>query len=1196
MSVERVGIQVEVLGYEQSEQKLRELERAAKSLSGKNAKIEIDLGNGEKKITTINERIKELDKNIINLKSSIAKSSDPEEIKRMNQEIRESQAEMNRLKWAGKQAGMSLKQVFNSISSRVAHLGSAMQSMGNALTKLSSPFNNLLKGTMFGAGYKLLGLASSGLSGATERYDIMATYAPIMQSLGQDADRAEQSISNLNDAVLGLPTGLDEIVEQHKLLTIATGDLVKAEKLAIASNNAYIAGGADEAKITQAKKELQTLMQTGKLNERQWMTLQKGMPSAWNEIKQNMEDAGKIQEDFLTDLKKGTISAEEFTEALIEVGTNGKVKDAVETMKHTFSAATANVENAFKRMGTNVIKTLDEVLKAYNGKDVIDNIIGLKDVIDTISDAIQGWIKANPKVITDFMKSLSKFDVAKFTTGVLDGLANKLKVIESIIKFASKFNPSSLGKFLVMSNLLGKMLTIGGGLIKGSRHIFGGAGAGAFGLGKLLRSLTGFNGFGLGEKLKGLFSAGKAVEGMGGPERVAAAVGSLKTLAVNLGKVLLVGGAGVLSVKGIKTALNDLKEIGQTAGNIDWSTVGKVFEGLAVVMAAVLPLAKLVGETASWAGVGKLEGGLIAIGAVVTTILGFAWLDSAILSSTMKKMLDTVNTLGEIADGVNDLNGKSVHTNHLKSLFEHLSETFSMLKPTYGGGDGIGNISEGQAKEMANTFESLASILRMAKSAISELAEIEGANFDVLRTGQKIQNIITEMGTLYQSLMKWFGSDMTVGYSGIVTTKGVSKNDTKSADNALSIFNDLSEIIGKLKTVNKNVNKLSNIDTETFEANMMKARDIISMVATAWDDLNSGKMLGKFSGAGTTAENVQGVIDTFKGFQEVMKQIRYLMTDPAFAGYAGSSDPFSRFSPEKIHPIATNIGTAVRLLNNMGNPNAARKKVEQAQEMFEALQNMLTALSGMTGLEEGGEATTAMAGQIETLTTSINAIIESINNLTSVGEADFSGISKGIDAIGKSSDDSKKKVDKLIETLEKLSGMKPSVTVNAYTGTAMASLRSVKSMLDVINGFTASASVVVRRAADDTRSFADNVKDSLGLAKGGEVQYRAKGGELFAMRPKGTDTVPAMLSPGEFVQRKKAVDTFGIDFMRKVNGLNIHGAMDALQTKIGRRVNPISNVTTNNYYYNNNAKVTQTIHTNDASFAFRRANRYVGAL
>ena len=49
----------------------------------------------------------------------------------------------------------------------------------------------------------------------------------------------------------------------------------------------------------------------------------------------------------------------------------------------------------------------------------------------------------------------------------------------------------------------------------------------------------------------------------------------------------------------------------------------------------------------------------------------------------------------------------------------------------------------------------------------------------------------------------------------------------------------------------------------------------------------------------------------------------------------------------------------------------------------------------------------------------------------------------------------------------------------------------------------------------------------------GGVIYRNEGGTIF--QPKGTDTVPAMLTPGEFVVRKSAVDKVGVGTLNAIN-------------------------------------------------------------
>ena len=67
-------------------------------------------------------------------------------------------------------------------------------------------------------------------------------------------------------------------------------------------------------------------------------------------------------------------------------------------------------------------------------------------------------------------------------------------------------------------------------------------------------------------------------------------------------------------------------------------------------------------------------------------------------------------------------------------------------------------------------------------------------------------------------------------------------------------------------------------------------------------------------------------------------------------------------------------------------------------------------------------------------------------------------------------------------------------------------------------------------------------------------------------RKRGTDTVPTMLTPGEYVLRKKAVDSLGTNFL---NNLNKYG-VNALQTMNKSTI-------INNVYNTNNAKISQNI-------------------
>lgn len=82
-----------------------------------------------------------------------------------------------------------------------------------------------------------------------------------------------------------------------------------------------------------------------------------------------------------------------------------------------------------------------------------------------------------------------------------------------------------------------------------------------------------------------------------------------------------------------------------------------------------------------------------------------------------------------------------------------------------------------------------------------------------------------------------------------------------------------------------------------------------------------------------------------------------------------------------------------------------------------------------------------------------------------------------------------------------------------------------------------------------------NPSDAETNATGGLI-HRANGGPIYASRgtlvnfkPKGTDTIPAMLSEGEYVVRKSSVDKYGKGFMDSINSGNF--SQDTMYAAVG---------------------------------------------
>lgn len=88
------------------------------------------------------------------------------------------------------------------------------------------------------------------------------------------------------------------------------------------------------------------------------------------------------------------------------------------------------------------------------------------------------------------------------------------------------------------------------------------------------------------------------------------------------------------------------------------------------------------------------------------------------------------------------------------------------------------------------------------------------------------------------------------------------------------------------------------------------------------------------------------------------------------------------------------------------------------------------------------------------------------------------------------------------------------------------------------------AAGIFQAAADNFAKAVERIAPA-NKANGGII-YRAGGG----FQPRGTDTVPAMLTPGEYVIRKSAVDAIGVDTLNQINHMASGGYVGARRRMI----------------------------------------------
>lgn len=180
---------------------------------------------------------------------------------------------------------------------------------------------------------------------------------------------------------------------------------------------------------------------------------------------------------------------------------------------------------------------------------------------------------------------------------------------------------------------------------------------------------------------------------------------------------------------------------------------------------------------------------------------------------------------------------------------------------------------------------------------------------------------------------------------------------------------------------------------------------------------------------------------------------------------------------------------------------------------------------------------------------------------------------------------------------------KKSVTVRINNGGTVDNVtpainRIAGNILSAINSIPSTVNKKVQ--VNVTRGFTNDPLGLLGghtfpysgglIGKHGVV-YRQFGGFI----PRGTDSVPAMLTPGEWVINRTAASVLGSRALQKMNHLDFAGAIRELSARAGQSIVPRGNIVNNTTNNTRNATVNLNNY-NNGSMGIARASRWAKSL
>lgn len=290
---------------------------------------------------------------------------------------------------------------------------------------------------------KVASVVTGSLNSAISRADQMNNFPKVMKNLGYSSEDAAASIKKISSALDGLPTTSSAMTGMVQQLAPLTSNLDQATNIALAFNNAMLAGGASTMEQENALTQYTQMLSAGKVDMQAWRSIQAAMPGQLNQVAEAMLGAGKNSNDLYEAMKNGSISFDDFNKKVMELNQNGFGKYA--SFAQQAKDATQGIGTAMENVKNRVAKAVQEVVEAVGVENIAGAINGFSSQFGKVGDAAASMVTGVKNWLGQLWQAL-KDNGALFTFKSLwDGLRDAIMgVVNMVIDWAHMIPPDGL--------------------------------------------------------------------------------------------------------------------------------------------------------------------------------------------------------------------------------------------------------------------------------------------------------------------------------------------------------------------------------------------------------------------------------------------------------------------------------------------------------------------------------------------------------------------------------------------------------------------------------------------------------------------------------------------------------------------------------------------------------------------------------
>lgn len=598
---------------------------------------------------------------------------------------------------------------------------------------------------------------------------------------------------------------------------------------------------------------------------------------------------------------------------------------------------------------------------------------------------------------------------------------------------------------------------------------------------------------------------------------------------------------------------------------------------------------------------------------------------------------ESLGNMDSIENTINKFGGRGYDADALFSKAENamgvIKGLIRIMKDAFGEGVGATSGAKMEATRIGD-FKKLASNVGDAIKAVADIFTNSGGINEAYKSmlnafgskgkGGKVEaaswetvkgSIKTQIGNITTLIDELFGDKSTYG-SKLKHASSVLKG--VNMENVAKVFGDLQKALVNLSKLHETMGKVGGLFAE-------RKNSAGGAESTAMDALfdKIGSMVDRMIEIGNKVSDPDGLREKMFAIRKMMASLVYAMGSLNIIGTKTADvDP-----DELFEPVETAVNSMLDIANKVEDPDELRSKMYAVRAAFEALKTAMQSATSMPAFKEGQDATT-VSDSVTTIITNVGNALARVPDIQNQANGFAAAVSKVMGAVqdimsGQYS--IKAFYDALLTIPNALTRVTNAMKgkgklwkeslVNGFKGTAndiLTIIRNIPAKLIEVTGFmlagqihgnnykTGFESAISNLELPDGVTVTSTTTPRVHTSNSGNVNHNGEGAHGDRVRfatggevngPGGIDNVPARLTKGEYVQRTAAVDTFGLDFMEKVNNLDVKGALTSLSTRIGARL--VGGTTVHNY---NNQQVVQHIHTNNENWSYMRANKFVRGL